>query len=155
MNVWGWICLHGMGDMTRIEGRFTAVKYTEILQDFFLPSLQQQNYPFPPGPVIFMHDRCPIHTARIVQEWFRGREDLQLLDWPSKGADMNPIENIWANMVNCWEPERERTPHQLMDHTRAQWELFRNRPQLIRNHVASMPNRLREVIEKEGGWTSH
>ncbi|XP_064110234.1 uncharacterized protein LOC135218019 [Macrobrachium nipponense] len=30
------------------------------------------------------HSRpLPIHTARIVQEWFQGREDLQLLDWPS------------------------------------------------------------------------
>ncbi|XP_064122536.1 basic proline-rich protein-like [Macrobrachium nipponense] len=39
----------------------------------------RRNYSSPPAPVIFIHDRRPIHTARIVQEWFQGREDLQLL----------------------------------------------------------------------------
>ena len=105
-----------MGDVTRIEGRFTAAKYLNNLQDFFLPSLQAQNHPFPDRP-IFVRDRCPIHTARVVSQWFQGRDDLQLLDWPSKGCDMNPIENIWANIVNCWEPERERTVEKLMAHT--------------------------------------
>ena len=155
VNVWGWVCIHGMGDVTRIEGRFTAAKYIDILQEFFLPSLRQRNYPFPHGPVIFVQDRFPIHTTRVVSEWFRGRENLQRLDWPSKGADMNPIENVWGNMVNCWVPERERTPAALMDHTHDQWEMFRNKPQLVRTLVASMPNRLREVIDKEGGLTHY
>ena len=125
-----------------------------ILQDFFLPSLQAQNHPFPDRP-IFVHDRCPIHTARVVSQWFQGRDDLQLLDWPSKGCDMNPIENIWANIVNCWEPERERTAEELMAHTYEQWELFRTQEDFIRNHVSSMPERMQAVIEKEGGWTRY
>ena len=33
-----------------------------------------------------------------------------MLEWPSKGADMKPIENIWANIVNSWESEREKRP---------------------------------------------
>ena len=98
VNVWGWFSIHGMGDVKRIEGRFTAAKYLDILQDFFLPSLQVQNHPFPDGPILFVHDHSPIHTARVVNQWFDGREDLQLLNWPSKGCDMNPIENIWANI---------------------------------------------------------
>lgn len=153
INVWGWISIYGMGDIMRIEGRFTAAKYIDILQDFFLPSLRQRNLPFPPGPIILVQDSCPVHTARAVQGWFKGQEDLQLLDWPSKEADMNPLENIWGNLVNCWEAERERTPAELLAHIHTQWELFRNQPQLVRDHVAAMPNRMRAVIEKEGGWT--
>lgn len=155
VNVWGWLSIHGMGDVTRIEGRFNADKYIDILDNFFLPSLQERRLPFPAGPIVFVHDRCPIHTARRVQQWFEAREDLQLLDWPSKGCDMNPIENIWANIVNCWEVENERTPERLMAHTRAQWEMFRQKAEIVRNHVASMPDRLRAVIEKEGGWTKY
>ena len=155
VNVWGWISIHGVGDLTRIEGRFTTAKYLEILENVFLPSLQQRNLPFPPGPIIFVQDRCPIHTAHAVQEWFRGREDVELFDWPSKGADLNPIENLWANMVNSWEPEMERTPEALLAHTSAQWEMFRNRPQEVRRIVASMPDRLRAVVEREGGWTGY
>ena len=106
-----------MGDLMRIEGRFTAAKYLNILEDFFLPSLQDQNQPSPTGPLVFVQDRCSIHTARVVTRWFRGREDLQLLDWPSKGYDMNPTEHNWATTVNCWEPEREQMPAELMAHT--------------------------------------
>ena len=154
-NVWGWMSLHGVGDLTRIDGRFTAVKYIDILENFFLPSLRQHNYPFPPGPIIFVHDRSPIHTARAVQQWFADHEDLQLLPWPSKGCDCNPIENLWANMVNTWEPERERTTAELFDHALTQWEFFRGHSQIVHNLVSSMPERLQDVIDKEGGWTCH
>ncbi|KAK3886446.1 hypothetical protein Pcinc_009397 [Petrolisthes cinctipes] len=66
VKVWGWIFIHGMGDIVRIEGRFTAAKCLEILENFFIPSLQQRNHPFPPGPIIYVQDRCPIHTAHTV-----------------------------------------------------------------------------------------
>ena len=154
-NVWGWISIHGVGAVTRMEGRFTAQVYLRMLQDVFLPSLQERNFPFPDGPVIFVHDRCPVHTARAVREWFTGQDHLQLLEWPSKGCDCNPIENIWANMVNTWETEQERTAETLMAHVNRVWEGYRNRPHLVRNIVSSMPERLREVIEKQGGWTHY
>ncbi|KAK4308721.1 hypothetical protein Pmani_019584 [Petrolisthes manimaculis] len=47
-------------------------------------------------------------------------------------------------MVNCWEPDRDRTPEQLMQHTRDQWELFRGTPELFCILVTRMPDRLRE-----------
>lgn len=155
VNTWGWISYHGMGDICRIEGRFTANKYIEILTDFFLPSLNQRNHPFPPGPIIFVHDRCSIHQARVVQEWFLQHPELQLLPWPTKGADCNPIENVWASMVNTWTPNEERTKQALMDHTHEVWEDFRARPDLVRAHTGNMRSRLEAVIEKEGGWTGY
>lgn len=155
VNIWGYMTLHGVGDILQINGRFTADKYVDILQNFFLPSLQNNNIPFPPGPINFVHDRCPVHVARAVQQWFGHQNNLEVLPWPSKGCDMNPIENLWGSLVNTWEPEWERTQEQLMDHTRAQWELFRGNPNLVRGYGASMPDRLQDVIEKEGGWTRH
>lgn len=152
-NVWGYMTVHGLGDIFEINGRFTANKYVNLLEECFLPSLRERNFPFPPGPVVFIHDRCPIHTARLVQQWLANQQNLHVLDWPSKGCDMNPIENLWGSLVNTWEPERERTVAQLMEHTRTQWELLRGDQDLARNLVASMPNRLQEVIVKEGGWT--
>ncbi|KAK4314511.1 hypothetical protein Pmani_014216 [Petrolisthes manimaculis] len=106
--------------------------------------------PFPTRPIIFVQDRCPVHTARIVKNWFADQQNIQLLELPniqllelpSKGCDCNPIEHIWANMVNTWEPELERTGEQLMAHTQRQWELFRARPQEVRNLVSSMPDRV-------------
>ena len=90
-NVWGWMTMHGVGDVYKIEGRFTAQKYLELLENFFLPSLRDRDFQFPPGPIIFVHDRCPVHMARVVQDWFARQENLEVLDWPSKGCDCNPL----------------------------------------------------------------
>ena len=147
--------MHGVGEVVRIEGRLTAEKYVTILQDFLLPSLRERDFPAHPGPIIFVQDRSPIHMARVVREWFANQNVLQLLEWPSRGCDCNPIEHVWANMVNSWDPAAERTPQALMDHVQRSWETLREKPDLIRNLVMSMPQRLAEVIEKEGGWTHY
>lgn len=154
-NVWGWVSLHGAGDVFQIEGRFTAEKYVEMLQESFLPSLREKNFPFPPGPILFIQDKCPVHTARIARRWFDDQENVQLLELPSKGADMNVIEHVWAQMVNTWDMADERNTQQLMAHVLQSWEAYRRRPDLVRALVTSMPDRLRAVIAKEGGWTGY
>ena len=147
--------VHGVGDVFRIEGRFNTEKYLELLQNSFLPSLRARNHPFPPGPIIFVQDRCPVHTARLVQDWFARQDQLKLLEWPSRGCDCNPIEHLWATIANSWNQEGERNPDELLDHINREWEALRARPQLANNLVQSMPRRLQEVIEKEGGWTRY
>ena len=102
-----------------------------------------------------MQDNCPIHKARVVNRWFQEQRDIELLDWPSRSCDLNPIENVWANIVNAWEPAEERTSQQLMHHMRNEWEVLRRTPQVIYNHVASVPERLRCVVEQNGGWSRY
>ena len=152
-NLWGWIFLHGVGELTDIEGRLNAEKYIEILE-VMLPSVWAYALPFPER-FIFMQDNSPIHTARIVQRWFQEQQHVELLDWPSKACDLNPIENIWANIVNVWEPAQERTSRELVQHANREWETMRRKPELVFRHVASVPERLRDMIEKGGGWTGH
>ena len=79
--------------MTKIEGRFTADQYIEILEEVMLPSVRQYALPYPER-IIFMQDNCPIHKARVVNRWFQEQRDIELLDWPSRSCDLNPIENV-------------------------------------------------------------
>ena len=102
-----------------------------------------------------MHDNCSIHTANIVRRWFDEQRDVELLPWPSKACDLNPIENMWACIVNAWDPEDERTSNQLMRHAETEWEVLRRKPQIVYNHVESMPKRLRSVVDNNGGWTKY
>lgn len=106
----------------------------------------------------FFHykDNCPVHKARVVQRWFEERrEQIELLPWPALSPDLNPIENIWALIVNAWEPENERTRAHLLQHTKDEWERFRRNQQTIHNIVASFPDRLQAVIEADGHWTAY
>lgn len=52
-NVWGWIHLHGVGELTEIRGRFTAEQYIEILEEVMVPSVRAMALPYPER-IIFM-----------------------------------------------------------------------------------------------------
>ena len=136
-----------MGELCEIEGRFAADKYLQILEEVMLPSVRSYALPFP-EKIIYMHDNSPIHKARIITSWFNdNNRHIDIIDWPSKGCDLNPIENVWGLMVNQWEPAAERSRKKLMNHAEKVWEDLRYKPKYIYNIIASMPRRLQSVIE--------
>lgn len=51
-NIWGWVSVNSVGEMTDIEGRFTAEKYLEILE-VILPTLRTYTHPYP-EKIVFM-----------------------------------------------------------------------------------------------------
>lgn len=53
LNVWGWIHLYGVGELTEIHGRFTADQYLEILEEVMVPSVCAYALPYP-EQIIFM-----------------------------------------------------------------------------------------------------
>ena len=48
--------MHGVGELTDIDGKFTAEKYIEILEEVMLPSVREYALPYPER-IIFMQDR--------------------------------------------------------------------------------------------------
>ncbi|KAG7170722.1 hypothetical protein Hamer_G013553 [Homarus americanus] len=77
-NIWGWVTLHGLGDVFIIEGRFTEAKCIQLLEERSLSSLRARNFPFPAGPVLFIHDRSSIRTARVVHHWLQEQDPSAL-----------------------------------------------------------------------------
>lgn len=100
----------------------------------------------------FFQDKSLVHTGRIIRQWLQEQRDVELLNWPNKGCDLNPIEDIWANMNNVRPVEQEQASLHLLEQIMAKWEHFRRNPDIIYNYVASVPNRLKKVITNNGGW---
>lgn len=143
-----------MGELTPIHGKFTAVRYAEILDEVLLLSLRAYGL-LDDGVVYFVQDRCPIHMSRIIREWFTDHPEIEPLNWPAKGCDMNPIENICGNMVNTWEQCQDWTHAALLQHAMQEWEVMKRRPQIVYKHVESMAKWLQQVIQVMGGWTKY
>ena len=69
---------------------------------------------------------------------------------------MNPIENVWGDMVKCLDGEKVKTKEDLLEKVRAVWEHFRvGRPEYWRKLAFSMVNRLNAVIAADGAWTKY
>ncbi|KAJ8940516.1 hypothetical protein NQ318_009609 [Aromia moschata] len=99
VNVWAWISVHGPGVCRQIDGRLTSAHYTNILQNVMLPSVSQV---FPEN-FVFQHDNSPVLTGRLVREWINNH-NINVLPWPAKSPDLNPIENGWGFLAGKPRP---------------------------------------------------
>ncbi|GFX43064.1 transposable element Tc1 transposase [Trichonephila clavipes] len=110
-----------------------------------------------PNELIFMQDLSSVHTSRQTRNWLQEHNINVMNDWPPKGPDMNPVENVWAEMVRRLEIHRRHTGVQNRDQL---WEdilhVFHEIPdEYFENLVQSMPRRVRTVTSKHGGWAKY
>lgn len=108
IGVWGWMTAAGPSELLRIDGHLNATKYIDILENSLLPALQML---FGEAVLYFVHDKSPIHMSLATTNWLDQQEKLNAIPWPAKGADMNPIENLWANLTS--DPILATTPDEL------------------------------------------
>jgi hypothetical protein len=150
--VWAWFSASGPGDFVRINGKLNAEKYLEILGDTLLPSIHIR---FPRIRVKFIQDKSPIHGENIIKSWFAYNPDIELLPWPAKGADINPIENVWGDIIKDSAYFRPGTDDEVFQKAHSIWEGYRGSHSYWRKLAYSMINRLRLVVKNEGGWTKY
>jgi len=92
--IWGCMCMNGVGRIQVVDGTINANKYmSEILQPKRLPSARDLFGAA--NEYIFQQDGAPCYTAKKCKKWFT-ENNIEVLDWPGNGPDLNPIENLWS-----------------------------------------------------------
>lgn len=147
---WGGIGVQGLTDLVLIEERMDSEMYQRVLRDYLLPSFQNISG----DPFIFQQDGAPCHRSRSTLSWLE-RNHIQRLDWPAYSPDMNIVENLWGYMTRIVykDGKRYNTKESLEDACRAAWaEIGQD---YIDSLFNSLPNRVNEIIEENGGPTSY
>jgi hypothetical protein len=150
--VWGCMTSQGVGYACRIGSRMDSALYTRILDDELLSTLA--DYGLKDEDVIFQQDNASVHTAQIVNQWFKDHT-IATLQWPAQSPDLNPIEHLWQHLKKRLA-QYENEPSGILELWRRiemEWNSIPQKTCL--NLIDSMPKRIAEVIKAKGGYTKY
>jgi hypothetical protein len=114
---------------------------------------------YPDGIIHLQQDHSSFHDSRVVQEWLSRPADVELLDWPPRAPDMNPIENMWNEekraMQETWPVLPPRNSDELWTLASDPWDEVASSTRYIRSLIEAMTRPMISVFEAEGFWTSY
>jgi hypothetical protein len=156
VHCWGWISHEGAGMLHRIEGHLDGLQYKHILQNIMVPSVRVL---YPDGVIQFQQDHSSIHDSRVVQERLSQQADVELIDWPPRAPDVNPIENMWSEvkrtMQETWPILPPRKSDSLWTLVSDAWDEVASSQRYVLSLIDSMPRRMHSAVEAQGFWTSY
>ena len=100
----------------------------------------------------FLQDGAPCHRHRDVTQWLDEKR-IKRIVWPGNSPDLNPIKNIWAIIKRRLKNKDCSSREKVISEFTKEWrKLDWN---LLRDCARSMPRRLQEVLERDGGSTKY
>uniref|UniRef100_A0AAZ3RDE7 Tc1-like transposase DDE domain-containing protein n=1 Tax=Oncorhynchus tshawytscha TaxID=74940 RepID=A0AAZ3RDE7_ONCTS len=84
-------------------------------------------------------DNDPKHTAKTTQKWLQDKS-LNVLECPSQGPDLNPIEYLWRDLKVAVQRRSPSNRTELERICREEWEKLPK--YMCTKIVASFPRRL-------------
>jgi transposase len=148
LDVWAGISLHGKTEVAFYQGSLNAQAYQGILENTLLPAAQQL-FEDEKGGWELQQDKATCHMAKSTKEWLE-QHDVDVVEgWPTKGDDINPIENLWAILDDRLASRKFTTKKGMEKAIREIWDGVDL--SLLHNLIHSIPDRLRRIRKADGG----
>ena len=147
--LWAAFWATGKSAIRIVHGSVNGEVYINILTEFL-----NNNRDALDGQGIwwFQDDNARAHRARIVTD-FKAAQGIRQLPWPAVSPDLNPIEHVWDRLKRSLRLRHIENLVQLEQAVIQEWEAIDN--QFLQTLVLSMRNRIREVLNSNGGHTRY
>jgi len=150
--VWGGFYSMGRTPLFRMEGSTNAQSYTQLLETQVFHYLCV-DFGSPDG-AWFQEDLAPCHTAKKCKV-AKQALGLKVLPWMVQSPDLNPIENVWAELERRLRarPTAPKTKDDLFAALQDEWAAIPGA--YLKALVESMPRRVRAVVAARGASTKY
>ena len=91
-------------------------------------------------------------TSKVVAKWLKD-DIVKVLEWPSQSPDLNPIEDLLAELKKCVRARRPTNWTLLHQLCQEEWDKIH--PTYCGKLVEGYPTRLTEVKQFKGNATKY
>jgi hypothetical protein len=149
VNLWGCFSAQGIGQAWLFNGTVDGPRYVQILKEQLKPTWQSL---FPDGVWYFLQDNASPHTSIVAKTWLHNN-GVNCIDFPPHSPDLNPIENLWADLKRRVESRHPTDQAEMEAAVGEEYEATEQK--YLLELVESMPKRLKACIANNGHRTAY
>ncbi len=151
VHFWACFAASGVGDIYFFDDTLTALTVKAIYKECLWRTARRLFAANADWWLLYDNDTR--HTADVTIQWLNENMIRRRIQFPPFSADLNPIENMWADLMRRVDTHNAQTREQLEKAIRAEWP--KTSQTLCAKLASSMPKRLQEVIDHNGHKTHY
>jgi transposase len=149
IGFWGCFSAQGIGtsrlyDHT-MDSRFLTDTYNQYMRT-------HARRTWPSGPWYLLQDNAPSHTSVETKAWLHNN-GITCIEFPPHSPDLNPIENLWAQLKRRIDNRCPSSKAELMEILNQEWAAID--PEFLTRLAHSMIDRCKSVVACRGFKTKY